>query len=105
MSRKDEKNVSCHYWLLHIDFKYFGFQTLGENMVYNQQCYMNRWALSGSVMDRQVERQMVAAIDKWHGLTMQDIRKLEDENMAALKEKIKSKEIAMALLLGRGGHA
>ena len=56
-------------------------------------------------MDRQVERQMVAAIDKWHGLTMQDIRKLEDENMAALKEKIKSKEIAMALLLGRGGHA
>ena len=42
MSCKDEKNVSCHYWLLHIDFKYFGFQTLGENMVYNQQCYMNR---------------------------------------------------------------
>ena len=42
MSCKDEKNVSCHYWLLHNDFKYFGFQTLGENMVYNQQCYMNR---------------------------------------------------------------
>ena len=41
-------------------------------------------------MDRQVERQMVAAIDKWHGLTMQDIRKLEDENMAALKEKMLS---------------
>lgn len=46
---------------------------------------------------------MVAAIDKWNGLTMVDIRKLEDENMQALKEKIKSKEIAMALLLQFGG--
>ena len=59
----------------------------------------------GGLDGRQVERQMVAAIDKWHGLTMEDVRKLEDENMAALKEKIKSKEIAMALLLALGGHA
>ena len=57
------------------------------------------------MMRRQVERQMVAAIDSWHGLSMEDIRKLEVKNMEDLKEKIKSKEIAMALLLGRGGHA
>ena len=38
----DRSKISCHYWLLHINFGYFGLQTIGENMVYNQQCYMNR---------------------------------------------------------------
>ena len=40
---------------------------------------------------------MVAAIDSWHGLSMEDIRKLEVKNMEDLKEKIKSKDISMAL--------
>ena len=39
---------------------------------------------------------MVAAIDDWKDLSMEDIRKLEDKNMEDLKEKIKSKEIALA---------
>lgn len=43
-----------------------------------------------------VERQMVATIDKWKNLTMEDIRKLEEENRKDLEERIKSKEIAMA---------
>ena len=41
----DRSKISCHYWLLHINFGYFGLQTIGENMVYNQQCYMNRYGL------------------------------------------------------------
>ncbi|CBK25476.2 uncharacterized protein [Blastocystis hominis] len=82
----DINNMSCQYWLLHIDFKFFGFQTIGENMVYNQQCYMNRVC----------ERQMTSTIDKWKNLTIEDIRKMESENMEELKEKIKSKEIALA---------
>ena len=43
-----------------------------------------------------VERQMVAAIDQWRGLTIEDIRKLEEENRAELKKKIQSAEIALA---------
>ena len=39
---------------------------------------------------------MVATIDKWKHLTMEDIRKLEEENRKELEERIKSKEIAMA---------
>lgn len=88
--------MSCQYWLLHIDFKFFGFQTIGENMVYNQQCYMNRYE-PGCFLRRSVcERQMTSTIDKWKNLTIEDIRKMESENMEELKEKIKSKEIALA---------
>ena len=38
----DKNQMSAHYWLLHISWNYFGLRTLGENLVYNQQMYMNR---------------------------------------------------------------
>lgn len=50
-------------------------------------------------MISQVERQMVAAIDDWKNLSMEDIRRMEEENREKLKEKIQSKEIAMAYIL------
>lgn len=50
-------------------------------------------------MISQVERQMVVAIDDWKKLTIDDIRRMEEENREKLKEKIQSKEIAMAYLL------
>lgn len=88
--------MSCQYWLLHIDFKFFGLQTLGENMVYNQQCYMNRCEPRWFLRCRVCERQMTSTIDKWRNLTIEDIRRMEKENMEELEEKIKSKEIATA---------
>lgn len=91
--------MSCQYWLLHIDFLFFGFQTIGENMVYNQQCYMNRYEPRRLLRRRVCERQMTCTIDKWKNLSIEDIRKMESENMEELKEKIKSKEIAMAYVL------
>ena len=42
------------------------------------------------------ERQMTSTIDKWKNLTIEDIRRMEKENMEELEEKIKSKEIATA---------
>ena len=42
---------------------------------------------------------MTCTIDKWYNLTMQDIRRLEDENMKELEEKIKSKEVAVAYIV------
>ena len=76
--------MSCQYWLLHIDFKFFGFQTIGENMVYNQQCYMNRYEPGCFLRRRVCERQMTSTIDKWKNLTIEDIRKMESENMEEL---------------------
>ena len=89
--------ICCHYWLLHIQlgwrgrltlsFAYFGFQTLGETFIFNNQCYMNR----------QTERQMIVSIDSWYSLSMKDIRRMEKECMDELKEKIKNGSVSQAL--------
>lgn len=92
----DISQISGHYWLLHIkserregviaSFNYFGFQSVVENMILNNQRFMNR----------QTERQMITAIDAWYGLTEEKIHEMELKCMEELKEMIKSKELSQA---------
>ena len=67
-------------------FNYFGFQSVVENMILNNQRFMNR----------QTERQMITAIDAWYGLTEEKIHVMELKCMEELKEMIKSKELSQA---------
>ena len=62
-------------------FKYFGLQTLIENIIRSQEI---------KVFTRTM-RQLVCMMDEWDGLTMDDIRRMEDEAKQKLDE-IKSEE-------------
>lgn len=63
-------------------FKYFGLQTLIENIIRSQEI---------KVFTRTM-RQRVCMMDEWDGLTMDDIRRMEDEAKQKLDEMIKSEE-------------
>lgn len=63
-------------------FKYFGLQTLIENIIRSQEI---------KVFTRTM-RQLVCMMDEWDGLTMDDIRRMEDEAKQKLEEMIKSEE-------------
>ncbi|CBK24652.2 uncharacterized protein [Blastocystis hominis] len=82
--------MCCQYWLLHINFHFFGLQQLGETLIFRNQCYMNR----------QTERQMLTMIDSWIHLSEEDIYRLELEGMDELKNKMKSSERSMAYTSG-----
>lgn len=56
----------------------------------SNQCFMNR----------QTSRQMITSINEWHGLTGEDIRRMEEECMEKLKEMIKSSELSQAYAVG-----
>ena len=63
-------------------FKYFGLQTLIDNIIRSQEI---------KVFTRTM-RQLVCMMDEWDGLTMDDIRRMEDEAKQKLEEMIKSEE-------------
>ena len=63
-------------------FKSFGLQTLIENIIRSQEI---------KVFTRTM-RQLVCMMDEWDGLTMDDIRRMEDEAKQKLDEMIKSEE-------------
>ena len=65
-----------------ITFKYFGLQTLIENIIRSQEI---------KVFTRTM-RQLVCMMDEWDGLTMDDIRRMEEEAKQKLDEMIKSEE-------------
>ena len=67
---------------LTITFKYFGLQTLIENIIRSQEI---------KVFTRTM-RQLVCMMDEWDGLTMDDIRRMEEEAKQKLDEMIKSEE-------------
>ena len=62
--------------------KYDGLQTLIENIIRSQEI---------KVFTRTM-RQLVCMMDEWDGLTMDDIRRMEDEAKQKLDEMIKSEE-------------
>lgn len=68
-----EKTMTC-YKLYKIKFKWWGLQTKVEKVIVDA---VNRLLLN-------FHRQLVCWIDKWYGLGMEDIRKIEDET----KEKL-----------------
>ena len=79
---KTQKPVMCCYKKVTINFKYFGLQTLIENIIRSQEI---------KVFTRTM-RQLVCMMDEWDGLTMDDIRRMEDEAKQKLDEMIKSEE-------------
>lgn len=60
--------MTC-YKLVTAEFKLFGLQTRVENVIqgFERRLFTN------------FHRQVFCLMDKWHGLTMEDIRRLEDE--------------------------
>ena len=63
-------------------FRYFGLQTLVENIIRSQEI---------KIFTRTM-RQLVCMMDEWDGLTMADIRRMEEEAKTKLEEMIKSEE-------------
>lgn len=55
-------------------------------MIYTNQCYMNR----------QTERQMIVTIDSWYSLGKEDIRRMEEQCMNDLKEKMEHGPMSQA---------
>ena len=59
---------------------------MGASMIYTNQCYMNR----------QTERQMIVTIDSWYSLGKEDIRRMEEQCMNDLKEKMEHGPMSQA---------
>lgn len=68
--------VMCAYKLVSCKFKWFGIQNRVEKFIQTQErrIFAN------------FHRQVFCWMDKWHGLTMDDIRKLEEETKKELDE-------------------
>lgn len=66
-----------------ITFKYFGLQTIVENIVRTQEIRVFKRTM----------RQLVCQMDEWDGLTMEDIRRIEHETAARLEKEIKEGEV------------
>lgn len=66
----------CAYKLVRAHFKWFGFQTFVESMIQSQE----------KRIFRNFNRQVYCWMDNWLGLTIEDIRRIEDEAKAELEE-------------------
>mmetsp|Transcript_27881 Transcript_27881/g.65818 ORF Transcript_27881/g.65818 Transcript_27881/m.65818 type:complete len:326 (-) Transcript_27881:57-1034(-) len=69
--------MTC-YKLVDAEFAYWGLQTKVERTITDSQRKLFRTTL----------RQAFTLIDKWHGLTMEDIRRLEAESKAELNKTL-----------------
>lgn len=83
--------LMCAYKLVRADFKIFGLQSTGENLVIN-----NQRTIFGQTLCH-----AVATIDKWVDMTPEDIRRIEDEvaaqaNAQLAKTVANSKAIPVA---------
>jgi hypothetical protein len=67
----------CAYKLVTVEFKWFGFQSKVESFIQKteRRIFLN------------FHRQVFCWLDRWHGLTMQDIRDLEDKTKKELDEQ------------------
>ena len=68
--------MTC-YKLVTIEFKWFGLQSKVENFISTteRRLFLN------------FHRQVFCSIDKWHGMTMEDIRTLEDKTKEELEKQ------------------
>ncbi|KAK3085035.1 hypothetical protein FSP39_023166 [Pinctada imbricata] len=68
--------VMCCYKLVSVKFKWFGLQNRVEKFIQQQErrIFLN------------FHRQLVCWMDKWYGLSMQDIREIEDRTKRELDE-------------------
>lgn len=75
--------IMCAYKLVTCEFKWFGLQTKVEKFIQTSE----------RRLFTKFHRQLFCWIDKWYGLTMADIRRIEDETQAELKKEIVKGEI------------
>ncbi len=61
-----------------------------ENIIRNQQM----------ALFKKTMRQLVCSTDEWDGLTLEDIRRMEEENKKKLDDKIKTGEVSELYVLG-----
>lgn len=78
-----EKIMWC-YKTVTITCKYFGLQTIVENLIRKQQLMIFTRSM----------RQMIGQMDEWDGLTIEDIRVMEEETKKRLDQLIQSKELS-----------
>ncbi|CAG2105704.1 unnamed protein product [Medioppia subpectinata] len=74
--RETVEPVMCAYKLVTVEFRWFGFQTKVESFIQKteRRIFLN------------FHRQVFCWIDRWHGLTMNDIRNIEEETKRELDE-------------------
>lgn len=94
---KSECPHMCAYKLVTVKFRWWGLQTKVENIIhkvgpggYGQQPPAFFTLSSLSQQEKRIftnfHRQLFCWIDKWVGLTMEDIRRMEDETQRELEE-------------------
>lgn len=71
-----EPVMTC-YKLVTVEFKWFGLQTKVESFIMNTQ----------RRLFTNFHRQVFCWTDRWHGMTMEDIRRLEDETKDELEKQ------------------
>ncbi|CAG5867798.1 unnamed protein product [Menidia menidia] len=69
----------CAYKLVTVKFRWWGLQTKVENFIHRQE----------KRIFTNFHRQLFCWIDKWVGLTMEDIRRMEEETQKELEEQEK----------------
>eukprot|EP00095_Tigriopus_kingsejongensis_P007175 maker-scaffold134_size322110-snap-gene-1.12 protein:Tk07175 transcript:maker-scaffold134_size322110-snap-gene-1.12-mRNA-1 annotation:"phosphatidylinositol transfer protein beta isoform" len=77
--RKDTQPIMTCYKFITVHFKWFGLQSKMENLLLDQYTKM----LLG------FHQQVWCWTDEWHGLTLEDIRALEDKTKDELQDQIK----------------
>jgi len=80
---KSQDPVMTCYKLYHVEFKWRGLQTVVENMVVKS---IRRLLFN-------FHRQVFCWLDKWHGMTIEDIRKLEEQTKKDLDEMRNTGEV------------
>ncbi len=81
--RDSVQPVMCAYKLVTVEFKWFGLQTRVEKFI--QQ--------SERRLFTKFHRQLFCWLDKWYGLTMADIRRIEEQVKAELDKEIKEGQV------------
>jgi len=75
--------VMCAYKLVRCNFKVWGLQGNVERLIHRQE----------KRLFTTFHRQVYSWMDKWYGMTMEDIRKLEEQTKEELEQMIKQGEI------------
>ncbi|KAI2804359.1 hypothetical protein BLOT_003341 [Blomia tropicalis] len=79
--RNEVQPVMCAYKLVTVEFKWFGLQNKVESFIqkFERKLFLN------------FHRQVFCWIDKWHGLTMKDIRELEEKTRLELDQLVQKR--------------
>ncbi len=76
----------CCYKLVTVEFKYAGIQNQMEKLIHKVSC-STRW-LTSQIAMRDVlllfHRQIFCWIDEWYGMTIEDIRRVEEETAQSI---------------------